>query len=322
MRERGLTVLLTGHTRDDQAETFFLRLARGSGLDGLSGMAPVAPFPVEGFGDLQIARPLLNFSHAQLERTLMQSDQPWIDDPSNRSDRFARVQVRRAIAALEGAGLTSERVAAATSHLRRAREAIDVAVAALIAGATEVAPWGYALVDAARFSEAPREVALRALSRLLEAIGGAAYPPRFEQTEAALDWLVQPNAKPQGRTLGGCRLARRDATTTVLLTREEAALAKEDPTVVVAPGATALWDNRFAIALPRTAKAPVKVARLGLSGLKAVGKQARLPPVEPRRIAAALPGLWRHGRLVAAPLIGYEGEEPAISARFVGFAGT
>jgi hypothetical protein len=63
------------------------------------------------------------------------------------------------------------------------------------------------------------------------------------------------------------------------------------------------------------------VRRLGLAGLKAVGKVVRLPPVEPRRIAASLPALWRRDRLVAAPLIAYAGDEPAISARFVGFAG-
>ena len=46
LRAHDVETLLTGHTLDDQAETFMLRLARGSGLDGLSGMAPLAPFPL------------------------------------------------------------------------------------------------------------------------------------------------------------------------------------------------------------------------------------------------------------------------------------
>lgn len=321
MREAGLSVLLTGHTLDDQAETFLLRLARGSGLDGLSGMASVAPFPLAGFKDMTIARPLLNVSHARLTMTLTHLGQEWLSDPSNANDRFARVKIRNAVEVLHDAGLTSERIASAAAHLARAREAIEAAVAALLAGAVNATPWGYALVDAQRFAGAPREVALRALARLIEVVGGGAYPPRFEQTESALAWLADPQAKPTGRTLGGCRLARRDAKT-MLATREEAALAKEAPDLAIEPGATGLWDRRFVISVPKSAKGRVDVRCLGLAGLKAAGKTAVLPPVEPRRIAAGLPALWRQDRLVAAPLIAFAGDEPAISARFVGFAGT
>lgn len=320
MRTAGIGVLLTGHTLDDQAETFLLRLARGSGLDGLSGMASVAPFPLREFRDLKIARPLLGMTHVRLMGRLGQLGESWISDPSNTNDRFARVQIRNAMKHLHDAGLTNERIAAAAAHLARARQAIETATAALLATAVDVTQWGYAMVDAERLAAAPREVALRALARVLEGVGGAVYPPRFEQTEAALDWLIA-NAKPSGRTLGGCRLARRDRRT-VLVTREEAALTKEAPTLTIEPGGAGLWDNRFHIAVPRTAKGAVEVKRLGPAGLKATGKAPQLPPVEPRRIAAALPALWRQDRLVAAPLIGFAGDEPAISARFVGFAGT
>lgn len=321
MQTEGVSVLLTGHTQDDQAETFLLRLARGSGLDGLSGMASVAPFPVAGFQDLKIARPLLNIPHARLTATLDQRGQEWLTDPSNANDRFTRIKIRNAAEALEDAGLTNERIATAAAHLARAREAIEADVAALLAAAVDATPWGYALIDTQNFATAPREVALRALARILEVVGGAAYPPRFEQTEAALDWLTSPQAKPTGRTLGGCRLARRDGNA-VLATREEAALAKEAEALTLEPGATGLWDRRFLIAVPNSAKGRVDVRCLGAHGLKAAGKAAHLPPVEPRRIAAGLPALWRQERLVAAPLIAFAGDEPAISARFVGFAGT
>jgi tRNA(Ile)-lysidine synthase len=321
MRAAGVRVLLTGHTLDDQAETFLLRLARGSGLDGLSGMAGLAPFPLAEFADLKIARPLLGFAHGRLTATLTNLRHPWLTDPSNANDRFARVKVRQAAAALEQAGLTHERIAAAAAHLARARGAIDAAVAALVAAGVETTPWGYALVDSERFAAAPREVALRALARLIEAVGGHDYPPRFEQTEAALDWLIARRPKLTGRTLGGCRLARRQLGH-VLLAREETAVAKLAPSLTIAPGGAGLWDNRFHITVPRTAKGAVEVKPLGAAALKALGGAAQLPPVEPRRIAAALPALWRNDRLVAAPLIGFAGDEPGISARFVRFAGT
>jgi tRNA(Ile)-lysidine synthase len=58
--------LFVGHTQDDQAETFLLRLARGSGLDGLSAMQARAPWPAQDFPQLTVARPLLSFSRQEL----------------------------------------------------------------------------------------------------------------------------------------------------------------------------------------------------------------------------------------------------------------
>jgi tRNA(Ile)-lysidine synthase len=313
MRARRLKVLLTGHTEDDQAETFLLRLARGSGVDGLSGMAPVAPFPLAEFADLTLSRPLLALSHAELMAELTRLGQPWIEDPSNANDRFARVKIRAARSALADAGLTPGRIAAASAHLRRARDAIDAGVAALIADAVDITPWGYAVAKADRIAIAPREIALRAVARLVQALGGAAFPPRFEQTEGILAWFEE--ASPRGRTLGGCRLARRPDGT-ILIAREEAALAKDDPVVAVAPGAAALWDRRFEVALSRS-PGPCEVRRLGAAGLKALGLEVQLAPVEPRRVAAATPALWRAGRLVAAPLLGFSAPGIAVSARFV-----
>jgi len=317
MQAEGLTHLLTGHTEDDQAETFLLRLARGSGLDGLGGMAPVAPYPLADFDSLRLARPLLGFPHDRLVATLTARKQAWIADPSNDAERFARVQIRKLAPALAEAGLTRERIAQAAAHLRRARGAIDTAVARLIADAIECSPWGYALFSAPRFAAAPAEVALRALARLVEVIGGGEYPPRFEQTQAALAWAIAPDDRLKGRTLGGCRLSRR-ADGRILAAREEASLAHDDPAAVLEPGDRVFWDRRFRLAV---AKAPgaLEVRLLGARGLKAAAKGAALPPVEPHRIAATTPGLWRRGRLVAAPLLGFATDGVAVSARFTGF---
>lgn len=316
MRAQGIATLLTGHTRDDQAETFLLRLGRGSGLEGLSGMAPVTPFPLTEFADLKIARPLLSFSHARLKATLRALKQPWISDPSNDNDRFTRVQIRKLLPALARVGITDERVAGAASNLRRARHALAAVLGEFLAH-VEISPWGYALLDPTRFAETPREIALRGLARLLEGIGGAEYPPRFEHTETALDWLISRRAVPKGRTLGGCRLACR-ADGRVLVTREEAALAKQDPVLQLGTGERALWDRRYAVSVSKApATARFEVRRLGPLGLKLLDPEAKLPAVEPRRIAACAPALWLGARLIAGPLQSDRGEV-LVSMTFVG----
>jgi tRNA(Ile)-lysidine synthase len=304
---------------DDQAETFLLRLARGSGLDGLSGMSSTGAFPLRDFDDLTLARPLLPFPHARLVATLQARNQEWIEDPSNANDRFARIQIRNLMPALAEAGLSVERIVSATTHLRRAREAIDTAVVVLIAMGTEVSPWGYALAQTEPFAAAPREVALRALARLIEAIGGAVFPPRFEHLEPALEWLIA-DLPPKGRTLGGCRLVRRDRKT-VLIAREETALAQENPVLKIEPRATFVWDGRYTVTLTDGAgENAFELRRLGSAGLKAAGKEVELPLVEPHRIAETTPALWVGERLIAAPLLKFGTPGVSFSANFRGLS--
>ena len=66
--ERKLSSVLSGHTQDDQAETFLMRINRGSGLDGLSCMAPSAPLPLVDpkYSSVRLYRPLLTTSRAEL----------------------------------------------------------------------------------------------------------------------------------------------------------------------------------------------------------------------------------------------------------------
>ena len=123
MGARGMATLLTAHTRDDQAETLLMRLARGSGLDGLAAMAPwVEARPGGEIGALQIVRPLLGVAKARLRATLEQRGVGWIEDPSNQSPAFERTRWRAARGHLEALGLSDEMLASSARRLRgRAR---------------------------------------------------------------------------------------------------------------------------------------------------------------------------------------------------------
>lgn len=200
-----IATLFVGHTQDDQAETFLLRLMRGSGLDGLSGMAPLAPWPVEGFETLAVSRPLLGFTREELRAHLSALGQDWLDDPMNEDDAFDRVKIRKARAALADAGLTTPRIAAAAGHLARARAALEVVTQAVLARAARPYDGGFAL-DAAALTAAPREVGLRALAALLQAASGQVYRPRFESLERLFDRLAAGQLGA-GATLHGCHIA-------------------------------------------------------------------------------------------------------------------
>jgi len=194
--------LYLAHTLEDQAETFLLRLARGSGLDGLCAMQRIAPYPLPGFGELKLVRPLLGETRANLRATLKKAGLKWRDDPMNEDPRFARVRIRKAWPQLEELGLSPARIAAAASHLARAREALEEATAALIASSCRFED-GKVLLDGAALARSPREIGLRALAALLGRVGGRTYRPRFERLERLFDSL----ADGQPATLHGCRIA-------------------------------------------------------------------------------------------------------------------
>ena len=202
--KKNLTALYVAHSRDDQAETFLLRLMRGSGLDGLAAMRPLSPYPVPGFRDLRLVRPLLAIERDALRAHLTCAGQAWLEDPMNGEARFARVRLRQVMPALEEAGLTRARIASAAAHLARAREALDTVTAAVIARAAS--PRDDAIhLDAVALVAAPREVGLRALAQLLMHVSGQSYRPRFERLERLYD-RIAAETLGGGVTLHGCRI--------------------------------------------------------------------------------------------------------------------
>ncbi|MDB5739862.1 MAG: tRNA(Ile)-lysidine synthase [Alphaproteobacteria bacterium] len=201
--KKKITTLQVGHTQDDQAETFLLRLARGSGLDGLSAMQPAAPWPVEGYA-LTVSRPLLGIARYDLRAHLTAQGQDWLEDPMNDDTAFDRVKIRKARAALADAGLTAARIAAAAAHLGRARAALDVVTEAVLARASRPVARGFAL-DPSALASAPREIGLRALAALLMAVSGQPYRPRFEALERLLG-KIAAGTLGGGVTLHGCHI--------------------------------------------------------------------------------------------------------------------
>lgn len=205
-RRHGLGALYVAHTMEDQAETVLLRLARGSGLDGLAAMRPVAPVPEPGFEGLSLVRPLLGVARADLRALLEKRGVAWSEDPMNRDPRFARVRMRAAWPVLEEAGLSARRIADAATHLGRARAALEAETEAFLAAHARFEA-GRALLDGAALAAAPCEIGLRSLAAALGRIAGAAYRPRFERLERLYRAILTGDVG-KGRTLQGCRIGR------------------------------------------------------------------------------------------------------------------
>ena len=172
-RREGIAHVATAHTLDDQAETMLFRMARGSGLLGLTGMARVAPLPVRTEQEIFLIRPLLHVSKARLIATLKAAKIGYSEDPSNHDPRFTRVRWRALMPALAREGLDARGLARLALRLRRAEATIAVAVDAARA-ARAPPPWrqnGPVVFDTARFARLPAEVGLRLLGEAVTHTG-------------------------------------------------------------------------------------------------------------------------------------------------------
>jgi tRNA(Ile)-lysidine synthase len=86
-RAREFDTIATAHHQEDQAETFLIRLARGSGVYGLGGMVPET-----ALDGLTLARPLLGVDRAFLHAVAAESGLACVADPSNEDPTYARVR--------------------------------------------------------------------------------------------------------------------------------------------------------------------------------------------------------------------------------------
>ena len=284
-RAGGLRAVLLGHTMDDQAETLAMRLARGSGVEGLSAMEEGALAPARSAeAGTPLLRPLLGVAREALRGWLRAQGIEWIDDPSNADERFERVRARRAIEAL---GLDPARLAATAARMARARRALELRAFEIARGLTRPAPRGDVRLDREGLARADEDTRLRILAGALRCVSGAAYRPREADLERALAAALAGGA----RTLHGC--AVRPVGRDLLIHREAAAVAG-----LASPVGQA-WDGAWHLRGPAIEGCEVRA--LGEAGLAAVGPLAR--GRGPRSALAAKPAAWRGGDLAGfAPL--------------------
>ena len=202
----GYVHILTAHTLDDQAETILFRLARGSGLVGLAGMAHASPLPIGGQTSLFLVRPLLHLPKARLVATLKAGRIGFSEDPSNHDPRFTRARLRGLMPALAREGLDARGFSRLAARVRRAEAAIEFAVRAARA-ALAPGPWperGPITFATARFADLPAEVALRLLGRAVAHTGDEG-PVELGKLEVLYDAFRLTHSRLR-RTLAGAQI--------------------------------------------------------------------------------------------------------------------
>lgn len=308
----GIKYLLTAHHMNDQAETFLLRLARGSGVYGLAAMEAKS----EGFSyqDVTLIRPLLGVPKVSLEAYLQNQNIDWIEDPSNINDRYDRVKVRNFLTDPVVDGFTVNRLAATADRLARARKALSFYEEKWVTEFVRFDKYGCASFPVDALSGAPEEIILHALADLIRRISGSDYPPRFEKLYRLYEKLCDDGFS--GSSLMGALIQKVD--NDILIMRE---VGKIDHIIKIHTFEDTVWDRRFKLCFDvsrikhQPADETYEIRALAEGGWREL--ITRMPDVKSNeeisavayRVKLSLPAVFDASGLRAVPHLGYNNLE-------------
>jgi tRNA(Ile)-lysidine synthase len=276
-QDMACSCICLGHSQTDVAESFLMRLARGSGIDGLSEMR--RRWTDRG---MEWLRPLLAFSRTNLQDLLRAQGQGWCNDPSNEDPAFMRVRMRQAAPDLDALGLTGLRLAKTATRMRYVQEALEFSVRELWPQVAKI-DFTDVLFDRKALCRLPREYVERMLADALNWISGQPYRPR----NAA---LLRCIAAKKTMTLHGCVLIPQSGNV-LRISREFSAVEG------LVTQADLPWDSRLSMV---NSKKSYEIRALGPSGLgqcptwRDTGR--------PRLALLSSPSVWHGPTLLAAPM--------------------
>jgi len=192
----GATQIFLGHTRDDQAETVLLGLARGSGTRSLSGMATL---------NGKYARPFLQLTRTQTVAACAEAElNPW-NDPHNENLKFSRVRVRnKVMPILEeeiGPGIAAA-LARSAAILRDDADALDEMSQAVISRVD------FSDLDCAALAELPRAIRSRVLRAAIYAAGAPSGSVSAEHLAYVEALVTSWHGQGEASLPGGVKVSR------------------------------------------------------------------------------------------------------------------
>lgn len=184
-KELGIQNLYVAHHGDDQAETILFRIAKGSGIDGLSGMNAVSDYA----DDMQIVRPFLALQKQDLITYCENRNIDYIEDPSNSNDHYSRVRLRQSMEILGQEGLSIKRLNTLGQRAARSRDALNWTANRAYEEAARVQSDAI-ILDA--ITDYPAEIALRVITKAIdELVPQSGYPVRLERLENLVSDLYE-----------------------------------------------------------------------------------------------------------------------------------
>ncbi|WP_353279884.1 tRNA lysidine(34) synthetase TilS [Wolbachia endosymbiont (group A) of Ennomos erosarius] len=251
-KNNNVKYLFVAHHENDQAETFLLRLERGSGVDGLSSM-DYKSF----FNGIYVFRPLLNFSRSKIERYAQLHQLRWIEDRSNYDLKYRRTLYRNLLKASDNQDVLTERICLTALHMKRAAKALMHYTRLAFNDCVNIHDLGYIEIKLDELYKLPEEIALRLLLYSIMAIVNKHYKPRYRSLIAIFNKISQKDSDINC-TLSGCKIRKYGGS--ILIMRESSKI--QEITVHLTLNVPIEWDNRFSCTILSNQKCSVTIAPL------------------------------------------------------------
>ncbi|QOD38658.1 tRNA lysidine(34) synthetase TilS [Candidatus Wolbachia massiliensis] len=251
-KNNNVKYLLVAHHKDDQAETFLLRLERGSGIDGLSSM------DYQSFlNNVCILRPLLNFSRSEIEKYANFHQLKWVEDRSNQDLKYRRTLYRNLLKASDNQEILTERICLTALHMKRAAKALLHYTRLAFNDCVNVHDLGYIEIQLSEFYKVPEEIALRLLLYSIMTISSKYYKPRYNSLIAIFNKILRKD-NDVNCTLSECKI--RQCRESLLIIREPSKI--QEVSVSLPLSGPIEWDNRFSCTILGSQECSVIIAPL------------------------------------------------------------
>ena len=203
--------ILLGHHLDDLFENFFIRIIRGSGLNGLVSLSKKTQTE-----KVNLIRPLLNFDKKDLIYISEHVFGSYIEDPSNKNDKFKRVKIRNILKNLETEGLDKNKFLLTIKNLKFSNETIKFYTNKNLNENISFLEKKKLIVLKQNFFHNSNEVIFRSFTQIIKLVGKKYYPVRGKKIDNIIK-LVDAKA-PFKVTLGGCVIKK--VAKTVIVSKE------------------------------------------------------------------------------------------------------
>ena len=281
------SILMTGHTLDDQVETFLMRLRRGSGVDGLASMTEQSYLLLDD-NKMTLFRPLLEFERQTMRDVLNHKKVNWIDDPTNKDQSFERVRVRELLSSFVELGIDKNTIGKTAFLMQSAKIALNQ-FALDCYEKFGSCNYGDIVLDFDEFAGQPLDIKRRLIAAAQKWISNLKYRPRLTQVDALISSIDEKVTFSGSGTI--CYVHGKS----IKITREVNACDK-----AVGASNGIIFDNRWKLITSESSD-ELTVKCLGESGYKLLDPNLRKKI--PYKTIIALPGLFKDRKLINFPFL-------------------
>ena len=200
-KKKKIKTILTAHNLEDQVETFFIRLSRGSGLQGLSSMKQINKIN----GNINLIRPLLDFKKNQLIKISKVTFGKYFKDPTNKNTKYLRTRIRNLRNSLEISGINYDKIFQSIKNLASSRDTLDYYLKKIYKDIV-LKRKNKIFIDLEKFSDIKQEMKVMVLKKTIKDFTNSYYAARSKKI---INLINQIKAKKNAKfTLGGCIILR------------------------------------------------------------------------------------------------------------------